>query len=301
MLLAAAASDARRLAGAVAAAAALSLDSPFLRGDGADADADAERTKGRRAAAEASRALRDDARACSTTKTATRSPPRARSWRTTPSGIRVTRTRRGVEHRLHGKTMREMSDLDDRPSGPGVAATDGGGGCRRRRRRRLTGGASRRRRRRRRHRAREGGVQARVATEGRTRRPPRRRKPLAVGRAVGSRVGGVGGAFAGRRRASTRASRRLGGSRRAPRHYQAAEAAAAAERARGRGCNGRTRATRYRPAMLDATVFLRPTSALHRTSPEYVVYVDVIQTAKRPYLARHRGGWRALVDRRARR
>ena len=82
----------------------------------------------------------------------------------------------------------------------------------------------------------------------------------------------------------------------AARRAKAAEAAAAAERDEAEG-NGRTRATRYRPAMLDATVFLHPTSALHRTSPEYVVYVDVIQTAKRPYLVRATavdGAW--LVD-----
>ena len=88
----------------------------------------------------------------------------------------------------------------------------------------------------------------------------------------------------------------VGWADRVARREKAAEAAAAAERDEAEG-NGRTRATRYRPAMLDATVFLHPTSALHRTSPEYVVYVDVIQTAKRPYLARATavdGAW--LVD-----
>ena len=53
----------------------------------------------------------------------------------------------------------------------------------------------------------------------------------------------------------------------------------------GDGGGGRTKATRYRPAMLDLAVFLHPTSTLHRTSPDYVVYVDLLQTAKRPYLA----------------
>ena len=80
---------------------------------------------------------------------------------------------------------------------------------------------------------------------------------------------------------------------------EAARLNAAAEKDEdgGDGGGGRTKATRYRPAMLDLAVFLHPSSSLHRTSPDYVVYVDVLQTAKRPYLAGAtavEGSW--LVD-----
>ena len=122
-----------------------------------------------------------------------------------------------VEHRLHGKTMRRCRISDDSSFGSW-----------RRRHRRWrwvpppppTSSHRRRGRRRRRRRRRQRAEGARPGAHrdgGANATSPRRRKPLAVGRAVGSRVGGVGGAFAGRRRASTRASRRLGGSRRAPR------------------------------------------------------------------------------------
>ena len=45
-----------------------------------------------------------------------------------------------------------------------------------------------------------------------------------------------------------------------------------------------TKATRYVPALLDAAVFLHPTSSLHRSSPDYVVYTDLLQTDKRAYI-----------------
>lgn len=48
---------------------------------------------------------------------------------------------------------------------------------------------------------------------------------------------------------------------------------------------GKTKATRYVPAMLDIPVFLHPTSSLHRSSPDYVVYTDLLQTEKRAYVA----------------
>jgi ATP-dependent RNA helicase DHX37/DHR1 len=45
-------------------------------------------------------------------------------------------------------------------------------------------------------------------------------------------------------------------------------------------------ATRYLPACLsDEEVFLHPRSCLSSTAPEYVVYMDVVRTAKRPYMA----------------
>jgi hypothetical protein len=46
----------------------------------------------------------------------------------------------------------------------------------------------------------------------------------------------------------------------------------------------KTRATRYKPALLSSTVYLHPSSSLHKTSPEYVVYADVAATEKRSYL-----------------
>lgn len=45
-----------------------------------------------------------------------------------------------------------------------------------------------------------------------------------------------------------------------------------------------TKATRYVPALLDTAVFIHPTSSLHRSSPDYVVYTDLLQTEKRAYL-----------------
>ena len=111
MLLAAAASDARGcLAGAVAAAAALSLDSPFLRGGG-DRRRRRGRTKGRRVRGGVSRPF---------ATTRARVPPRRQRRALRRARARGVRRHRGsahgahafcVEHRLHGKTMREMSDL----------------------------------------------------------------------------------------------------------------------------------------------------------------------------------------------
>ena len=38
-------------------------------------------------------------------------------------------------------------------------------------------------------------------------------------------------------------------------------------------------------AGLDEDVFLHPNSTLHSTAPEFVVYAELIRTAKRPYMA----------------
>jgi len=51
-----------------------------------------------------------------------------------------------------------------------------------------------------------------------------------------------------------------------------------------KGEGKQSKATRYVPALLDVPVFLHPTSSLHRTSPDYVVYTDLLQTEKRPYV-----------------
>jgi ATP-dependent RNA helicase DHX37/DHR1 len=44
-------------------------------------------------------------------------------------------------------------------------------------------------------------------------------------------------------------------------------------------------AVRYSPACLTEEVFLHPRSCLAKTAPEYVVYGDIVRTAKRPYMA----------------
>ena len=216
MLLAAAASDARGcLAGAVAAAAALSLDSPFLRGDGADADAEDGRRDGE--SEEASRVpSRRRARVFHHEDSDALSAARAL---VAYDAIGDPRDAHAfcVEHRLHGKTMREMSDLRRQllrvlaspPPTVAVGAAAAADVVSPAARRAVAAAAAAI--------ARAKEASRRAFRRRTRRRPPRRRKPLAVGRAVGSRVGGVGSAFAGRRRASTRASRRLGGSRRAPR------------------------------------------------------------------------------------
>ena len=54
--------------------------------------------------------------------------------------------------------------------------------------------------------------------------------------------------------------------------------------AEDKGEGKQSKATRYVPALLDVPVFLHPTSSLHRTSPDYVVYTDLLQTEKRPYV-----------------
>ena len=46
----------------------------------------------------------------------------------------------------------------------------------------------------------------------------------------------------------------------------------------------KTRATRYKPALLGDTVYLHPSSSLHKTSPEYVAYADVVAGDARAYL-----------------
>jgi len=54
--------------------------------------------------------------------------------------------------------------------------------------------------------------------------------------------------------------------------------------AEDKGQGKQTKATRYVPALLDVPVFLHPTSSLHRSTPDYVVYTDLLQTEKRPYI-----------------
>eukprot|EP00873_Tetraselmis_striata_P022552 jgi/Tetstr1/442816/TSEL_030900.t1 len=59
---------------------------------------------------------------------------------------------------------------------------------------------------------------------------------------------------------------------------------------------GRNRAVRYMSARGEEEVFLHPNSALHASCPDYVVYKELVRTAKRPYMAvvtEVDGGWLA--------
>ena len=57
------------------------------------------------------------------------------------------------------------------------------------------------------------------------------------------------------------------------------------------GGGGKRRAVRYHTCARDDYVFLHPRSNLHSTAPEFVVYAQLISTAKRPYMA----GWFAWL------
>lgn len=58
----------------------------------------------------------------------------------------------------------------------------------------------------------------------------------------------------------------------------------------GEHATGKRRAVRYQTCSRDDYVFLHPRSSLHSTAPEFVVYTQLISTAKRPYMA----GWFAV-------
>lgn len=53
----------------------------------------------------------------------------------------------------------------------------------------------------------------------------------------------------------------------------------------GEQATGKRRAVRYQTCSRDDYVFLHPRSSLHSTAPEFVVYTQLISTAKRPYMA----------------
>lgn len=55
--------------------------------------------------------------------------------------------------------------------------------------------------------------------------------------------------------------------------------------AEGEQASGKRRAVRYQTCSRDDFVFLHPRSSLHSTAPEFVVYSQLISTAKRPYMA----------------
>lgn len=54
---------------------------------------------------------------------------------------------------------------------------------------------------------------------------------------------------------------------------------------------GKRRAVRYQTGSHDDYVFLHPRSSLHSTAPEFVVYTQLISTAKRPYMAGRFAVW----------
>ncbi|KAK9798902.1 hypothetical protein WJX73_005276 [Symbiochloris irregularis] len=48
---------------------------------------------------------------------------------------------------------------------------------------------------------------------------------------------------------------------------------------------GKRRAVRYQAAMMEEEVYMHPLSALHKAAPEYLIYTQIIQTDKRPYMS----------------
>ena len=273
MLLAAASSAAPGcLAAAVAVAAALSLDSPFLHGESKEKDADAagltaaERQRRRKLA---HRFHHPNSDALSSARAlvaydAVRDPRAAETFCS--------------EHRLHSRTMREMSDLRRQllrilanPPPSVVASSAAGGGSAL-----LTPAAV-------------AAVAAAIAaTSGGGSKPKGSKAPKDP--AEGALEAGNPGETALRRSLLVGWADRV--ARRAKADEVARALAAAEKDPENEEASSRTKATRYHPAMLDAPVFLHPSSTLHRTAPDFVVYTDLLQTSKRPYLMvwRRRGG-----------
>ena len=289
MLLAAAHSGVEGcLAAAVAAAAALSLDSPFLRDDDVDAARSGETAE---AGEEAEARDAKDAR-----KTPEQSRGKLRRRFHHPHSDALSAARALVaydaepaspreaerfcrDHCLHGRTMREASDL---------------------RRQLLRALASPSAARAFPRHARD--AVARAAAFLRARRSERRRAfpPFGEDPALAAlRVAGE------RRRDAKGDESKRGDSKRADeREASPADGDVALRRALLRGwadrvarrvkpseetaselsVSTRTRARRYKPAMHGDTVYLHPSSSLHKTSPEYVAYADLLATEKRAYL-----------------
>lgn len=57
------------------------------------------------------------------------------------------------------------------------------------------------------------------------------------------------------------------------------------ERASREGEGGKKRAVRYRVALAEEDVYLHPQSGLHSRSPQFLVYTQLVRSAKRPYMA----------------
>ena len=243
------------LAAAVATAAALSVDSPFLRSDAkqsdatdGDAPADDEERKRRRKLAHKFHHPNSDAL----------SAARALVAFDAAGGVDDPRAAEKfcVEHRLHGKTMREMSDLRRQllrilskpPPSVAMHATAGIESL-------LTPGAKR----------------AIAEASAAVNKPPRGEKRRKDPAASSLEIGAPG-------ETSLRRALLIGWADRVARRSKPSDVREKYDE------NDNTKATRYKPAMLDQNVFLHPSSTLHRSAPDYVVYVDLMQTAKRPYV-----------------
>ena len=216
----------------------------------------------------------------STTRTPTRSPRRARWWRTTRS-IRTTRvwpSASAATTACTGARCARRATCEGAPPRASVAerARSRGrarGGARRRVPARAAVDESRPGRPRARGAARRGrGQRASAETSSRNERNRKRRFRRDDGRRCAAR------------------SARMGGPRGAPR-----------ETLRGFDPqrHTKTRATRYKPRFLEHRV-LAPSSSLHKTSPEYVAYADVVAGDARASRRRDGGGRRVLSGRRRR-
>lgn len=64
------------------------------------------------------------------------------------------------------------------------------------------------------------------------------------------------------------------------------------DRVADEGRGGKKRAVRYQCACLDKEVYLHPQSSLYSIAPEYVIYTQLIQSTKRPYMT----GWRPSLS-----
>ena len=288
MLLAAAHSGVTGcLEAAVAAAAALSLDSPFLRddkekdekGESSDALADKEALARRKKQRHRFHHPHSDALSAARALVAYDA---VRDPRDADLFCR--------DHCLHGRTMREASDLRRQllralasPSAARAFSKDANEAV-----------------------ARAAAFLRANASARKKMFPPRGDDPALVAlRVAGEAFGEKNGSEAATRRKQTRKDEKESRSRRDETNdFDAAESSgdAALRRALLRGWADRvarrvkpseesdsadlpkTRATRYKPALLSSTVYLHPSSSLHKTSPEYVVYADVAATEKRSYL-----------------
>ena len=282
MLLAAAEATARAtgnrgcLAAAVAVAATLSLDSPFLSKDAADRAAIASGAEGEEGAPES-----EEARALRRKRMHAFHHPRGDALsaakalvaydRRAPRGVRngaKLADRFCRDHGLHAKTMREASDL--RAQLTRVLLADPPAGS-------FLGGAERKA---------EGSLSASAAREleaarsATTFRRGARTKDGPPSDPAALALTGEGPGDVALRRALL-----VGWADRVARRVRASDAAIPGDDLDASSRSSGSKATRYLPALLDRSVYLHPSSSLGKAAPEYVLYADLIQTEKRPYLA----------------
>ena len=282
MLLAAAEATARAtknrgcLAAAVAVAATLSLDSPFLSKDAADRAAIASGAEGEEGAPES-----EEARALRRKRMHAFHHPRGDALsaakalvaydRRAPRGVRngaKLADRFCRDHGLHAKTMREASDL--RAQLTRVLLADPPAGS-------FLGGAERKA---------EGSLRASAKSEleaargATTFRRGARTKDAPPSDPAALALTGEGPGDVALRRALL-----VGWADRVARRVRASDAAIPGDDLDASSRSSGSKATRYLPALLDRSVYLHPSSSLGKAAPEYVLYADLIQTEKRPYLA----------------